>query len=442
MKRIGKIIFLVLLPYQAVAQSSGVSPYSLFGLGQVQTSSFSYGQIVGGTQVANNSNLFVNTDQPASYAQRKYTTLDLGGSYSAIYQSSDKDAIWNSTGGFRSMGLALPLAKGIGVSAGISPLTQVGYQMRSDGVDQNFGNFVQIFDGSGGINKSHFGFGYKPLKFFSFGINMNYLFGSLDKRVRMIFENNSFNPVSNKERLLVNGWSYDIGSILSLSMGGNVLNFGVSFSPRQDVSSSYQNTSITYLPSSSGSENPIDTILFLNQPKGNITLPSSLGLGIHYEKRVSGILLPAWSFSLQYKTSAQTELRDFWSGNSPNIGPFQESSRFLSVSTCLTPFLAFPKRRYKSKSSQIAYRASFRAGNTGLIIEHTPITAWESTLGLGIPLGGSSVLPGDIKFATLHFGIQMGNLGSSSMNIINEFSVKALFGVTLNDQWFLKFKYR
>jgi hypothetical protein len=182
--------------------------------------------------------------------------------------------------------------------------------------------------------------------------------------------------------------------------------------------------------------------LFLNQPKGNITLPSSLDLGIHYEKRVSGILLPAWSFSLQYKTSAQTELRDFWSGNSPNIGPFQESSRFLSVSTSLTPFLAFPKRRYKSKSSQMAYRASFRAGNTGLIIEQMPITSWESTLGLGIPLGGSSVLPGDIKFATLHFGIQMGNLGSGSMNVINEFSIKALFGVTLNDQWFLKFKYR
>ena len=232
MKGISKIIFLVMLPYQAAAQSSGVSPYSLFGLGQVQTSSFSYGQIVCGTQVANNSNLFVNTGQPASYAQIKYTTLDLGGSYSAIYQSSDKDAIWNSTGGFRSMGVALPLAKGLGVSAGISPLTQVGYQMRSDGVDQNFGNFVQIFDGSGGINKYHFGFGYKPLKFLSFGINMNYLFGSLDKRVRMIFENNSFNPVSNKERLLVNGWSYDIGTILSLSMAGNVLNFGVSLSEK------------------------------------------------------------------------------------------------------------------------------------------------------------------------------------------------------------------
>jgi hypothetical protein len=442
MKRIGKIIFLLILPFQGAAQSSGVSPYSLFGLGQDQISSFSYGQIVGGTQVANNSNLFVNTNQPASYAQIKYTTLDLGGSYSAIYQSSNNDGIWNSTGGFRSMGLALPLTKGLGVSAGISPLTQVGYQMQSEGLDQNFGNFLQIFDGSGGINKSHFGFGYKPVKFLSFGINMNYLFGSLDKRVRMIFENNTFNPVLNKERLLVNGWSYDMGTILSLIKDGNILNFGVSFSPRQDVSSSHQNTSITYLSNSSGSENPIDTILFLNQPKGNITLPASLGLGIHYEKRVTGILLPAWSFSLQYKTSAQTQLRDFWSGNSPNIGPFQESSRFLSVSSSLTPFLAFPKLRYKSKFSQMAYRVSFRSGNTGLIIEQMPITAWESTFGLGIPLGGSSVLPGDVKFATLHFGIQMGNLGSDNKNIINEFSLKALFGITLNDQWFLKFKYR
>jgi hypothetical protein len=90
----------------------------------------------------------------------------------------------------------------------------------------------------------------------------------------------------------------------------------------------------------------------------------------------------------------------------------------------------------------MAYRVSFRSGNTGLIIEQMPIAAWESTFGLGIPLGGSSVLPGDVKFATLHFGIQMGNLGSDNKNIINEFSLKALFGITLNDQWFLKFKYR
>tara|TARA_Y100000385_G_scaffold78664_1_gene79981 strand:- start:14087 stop:15415 length:1329 start_codon:yes stop_codon:yes gene_type:complete len=442
MKRIGKIIFLVTLPFAAEAQSSGVSPYSLFGLGQVQTSSFCFGQIVAGAQVANNSNLFVNNEQPASYAQLKYTTLDLGGSYSAIYQSSNNESLWNSTGGFRSMGVALPLAKRIGFAAGISPLTQVGYQMQSDGFNQNFGNFRQIFDGSGGINKSHFGFGYKPLKFLSLGINMNYLFGSIDKRVRMIFENNSLNPVMNNERLLVNGWSYDMGTILSLPMGANVLNLGVSFSPSQDISSSYQNTSITYLPNSSGSENPIDTILFLDAPIGNITLPSSLGIGIHYEKRISGILLPAWSFSLQYKTSAQTELRDFWSDISPNNGPFQEPSRFISISSSMTPFLAFPKRRYKSIFSQMAYRASFRSGNTGLVLEQASISVWESIFGLGIPLGGSSILPGDIKFATLHMGIQMGNLGSGAMNMINEFSVKALFGVTLNDQWFLKFKYR
>jgi hypothetical protein len=38
MKRIGKIIFLLILPFQGAAQSSGVSPYSLFGLGQDQIS--------------------------------------------------------------------------------------------------------------------------------------------------------------------------------------------------------------------------------------------------------------------------------------------------------------------------------------------------------------------------------------------------------------------
>jgi hypothetical protein len=36
----------------------------------------------------------------------------------------------------------------------------------------------------------------------------------------------------------------------------------------------------------------------------------------------------------------------------------------------------------------------------------------------------------------------MGNLGTNNNQMVNEFSLLALLGVTLNDQWFLKFKYR
>ncbi len=442
MNRINKIVIFLALPFSISAQSSGISPYSIFGIGQPQISSFTYGEILGGTQIGNNSAFYVNNAQPASYSQLKYTTLDIGGSYKAVHQASGSGDLWNTTGGFRSMGIALPLAKGLGSSIGVSPYTQVGYDMRTEGIDNNFGNFVQLFNGKGGINKVHVGFGYMPFSIMSFGVNLNYLFGSSDRSAKMVFEDNQLNSIMNNERLLVSDWSIDFGSMIHIPLQGNRLNIGFTYSPSQDLSTSHDNSSFTYIPNSSGTETPLDTVFSVYRPDGFITLPSSVGIGLQYERLVKGLNLPAWSVSFQYKFTGQQELRNFWYQNKPNSGPYEENSQLISFSSSIIPVLAFPERRYKSATSNLAYRASFRIGNTGLVIDEKSINSWQAGLGLGIPLGGRTILPGDIKFATMHFGLQMGNLGTNNIEIVNEFSLLALLGVTLNDQWFLKFKYR
>ena len=47
-------------------QSGGVSPYSIYGHGWVQPNAFTYHSILGGTQAAATSGLYVNPAQPAS----------------------------------------------------------------------------------------------------------------------------------------------------------------------------------------------------------------------------------------------------------------------------------------------------------------------------------------------------------------------------------------
>ena len=343
------------------------------------------------------------------------------------------------------MGIAIPLVKGLGTSVGIKPLTLVGYDMLNEGFDTTFGGFTQSFKGSGGINKAHIGFGLKPIPFFSFGFNANYLFGSSDMNSRIIFDNNQLlNSVMNKQRLLVNGWSWDGGAMFHVPIKMNRLNIGFSYSNIQNILASHDNSSFTYVPNSSGSETPLDTIISEFQPKGYITLPFTFGVGLQYEKIIKDLPIPAWSISIQYKVVGQEELRDFWSaGNKPYSGPYDENSKYVSFSGSVIPALAFPERRFKSIASQIAYRASFRSGSNGLFINPEElVSSWQSTLGLGIPLGGSTMLPGDVKFATMHLGFQIGNLGTSNPKTLNEFSTRLIVGVTLNDQWFLKFKYR
>ena len=51
-------------------------------------------------------------------------------------------------------------------------------------------------------------------------------------------------------------------------------------------------------------------------------------------------------------------------------------------------------------------------------------------------------MPGDVKFAALHLGVQWETYGTAKAGLVREDHLRAVFGLTLNDQWFQKFKYR
>lgn len=114
----------------------------------------------------------------------------------------------------------------------------------------------------------------------------------------------------------------------------------------------------------------------------------------------------------------------------------------LSLSAGIIPALAFTEMKLKSYGSQISYTASFTQANTGLIFDGQSVNQWNLTTAMGLPIGGKSVMLGDRKFATVNMGLQVGKLGEKDNGLLREFQFRALLGVTLNDQWFVQFKYR
>jgi hypothetical protein len=77
-----------------------------------------------------------------------------------------------------------------------------------------------------------------------------------------------------------------------------------------------------------------------------------------------------------------------------------------------------------------------------LTLNGSEVTGWNANLGMAMPVGGRSFIPGDVKVSTVHLGLSVGQVGRLGSGLVREQYIRAFVGVTLNDQWFMKAKFR
>jgi hypothetical protein len=108
----------------------------------------------------------------------------------------------------------------------------------------------------------------------------------------------------------------------------------------------------------------------------------------------------------------------------------------------VVPSLLITKRKLSGYFSQVQYVASLRHDRFGLFLGGQEVRGWSGNLGMAMPVGGRSVIPGDVKVATVHVGLNFGSTGSVNNGLVREQYLRAAVGLTLNDQWFMKAKFR
>lgn len=88
--------------------------------------------------------------------------------------------------------------KHVGVSFGIVPLTNVGYNYSITGYLNDNRNvaYVNTYAGSGGIHQVYVGTGWEFLKGLSVGANVSYLWGDIDRSVVNSYSDNYINTLS------------------------------------------------------------------------------------------------------------------------------------------------------------------------------------------------------------------------------------------------------
>lgn len=250
------------LPWTAGAQSSSInafSPYTMYGIGELNTGGTLPSRSMGGVGVAMRKPGFINLLNPASFSSvpQKSFLFDFGIEGQNYYNSQQVDGATKksayNTINFHDIALQFPLARKVGFAFSLTPYSSVGYRTRSSQIDGRYGFADYLFEGDGDLTEVKFGIGWELFKNFSIGAAAQYYWGDIGRTFVMtpsnIVDNTTiastvgkdtytisrfkgqfglqWTPVADSKRMLTLGATYDIGGDLrpertyTVSVGNN-----------------------------------------------------------------------------------------------------------------------------------------------------------------------------------------------------------------------------
>ena len=406
------------------------SPYSRYGLGELQYSGFANNIPMGGIHNALQNDtmapFFINASNPASHASTQLTVFDFGLKSNMMkLETADKKFTSNQTA-LSYMALAFPVAKWWGASFGLLPYTSVGYKIYDKKEQDSIGTVNYSYEGEGGINQVYLGNGFRK-KNFSAGVNIAYLFGDLTYFSRDSFPkaSNFFNTkLSQTTRVsdlyysfglqyrqqLKKDWSLTLGGTGGLESNINV--------KTTTFAATYANTF--------GVEVIKDTIINQEDIKDTLVIPMMLGGGFVLKKG------DKWLFGFDYS------MQNWEAFNSFNHLGLLKNSHHMAVGVQFIPNKsAGTKEPYFKK---VFYRAGFRYTDTYLELRNTALKDYAITFGAGFPLRKIKI--GETySQSVINLGFEIGQRGTTENQLIRERYVNAFVSFTLNDRWFIKRKY-
>lgn len=438
-------ILLAFFAFGAQAQSTATTstPYSQFGLGDIDPGYLPQNIAMGGIATAiNRINLYnnINPLNPASYGTINFTTIDAG-IYSNFQTFNQTGQPTSKNANFRlsHVAFAVPVSRRSALSFGLMPYSQMGYNNvqtktgfgTGSSVDTNKTNYIS--SGDGGLSKAYFGYGFGLGKHLLIGANASYIFGNLQQSNSTEFPNlyGVFDNEVQKTQS-IRGVSYDYGIQYSFDFGEFktkhlVLGYSASANSSLSATDTYIVSQYTY--GSSGSKNvAVDSIKNEQGAKTSIKLPQINHFGISFQN--DGHFLVGADYSTG-KWSALTI---------GGVNQGFEDSKTYNIGGQFTPDIN-SLRNYFARAD---YRLGFMYNQTYLNVLnansgiYTNIKSYALTFGLGLPLAPNSV---GTAFYKINVAGELGQRGTTANAMVKENYFTLHLSFVLNDRWFQQFKF-
>jgi hypothetical protein len=185
MKKILAAALLTMTTISGYAQSGTNSPYSQYGLGvqSDQTSGFNRG--MNGLGLGFREHNQVNYINPASYSAIDSLSFifDVGISGQVTNFKEGEQKVNAKNANFEYVIAGFRAFKHLGVSFGVLPFTNIGYNYTSSSDLSSTTSYTNTYSGDGGLHQVFLGSGWEPLKNFSIGVNLGYIWGEINRSV-------------------------------------------------------------------------------------------------------------------------------------------------------------------------------------------------------------------------------------------------------------------
>lgn len=409
---ISACLFLSLVSF---AQEGTSSPYSFYGIGDVRFKGTLENRSMGGLSVEPDS-IHINLANPAAYANLKYTTFTLGGTYNTtkLKTESQTESARRTTLDYLAVGL--PLGK-FGAGFGLIPYSSVGYKIESISPDATQNS--NRFNGTGGMNKAFLGLGYKIMPNLTIGADVHYNFGKIEVN-SLEFVPNVAIGTRELNTADLSGVNFNFGMMYQSKINKKV-NFysSLNFSPESNLKS--QNArNIATVGFSSNYDLVIVDVLEEQKTTIDLKLPGklTLGAGIGESRK--------WLLGAEIAFQGEGNLVNNY--NSASNVTFEKGTKYSVGGYYIPNYNSF-----RSYSDRIVYRGGFKYEKTGLVVNSESINDIGFTLGLGLPVSGS--------FSNVNIGFELGKKGTTSSNLVQENYANISLSFSLNDKWFQRRKY-
>lgn len=430
---------------QGGAAVTAYSPYTMFGIGELQTIGTAQSRAMAGVGVAWRSTQMPSIANPAGYSatlQKSFLfNVGIEGNFlQNVQRQYAGDSYTTAKNGKNSVNIheiavQFPLAKRLGMGLSLMPYSSVGYKMsfleKSPEITGNVGTAAYTYSGDGDVTEVKLGVGWEPFQNFSIGIAAKYYWGKITHNYISSVDNNivgesSFLSVVGKNEYAISNFKFQVGlqwnviytdkHIFTL---GATYDYGGGLRPKVTKSLVLNNT--------------YETEVTREDSTSQMQLPHSVKAGAMYQ-------------SPKFMAAVEYEFQAWGSGNKrfEEVVHNDMKVQYVDTHTAKVGF-AYTPNRFDARNyfNRIAYRVGFRYSNYYQTYNGHGIPQYAVTAGFGFPLkfmGASSI---DVS---LEYGLRGSHAlmnTSPKIGMIRQDYFKVGLGFSLfgEDYWFVRPKY-
>jgi hypothetical protein len=472
------IAFAMLCSTVGFTQKGTESPYSVFGIGELNQGQYAAFMAMGGISMACSDSTIVGSN-PASYAyfNRNRPVFQMGVNARLSNFITTTDSTFQSTFGLNQIQLGIPIKKRWGAGFGLMPYSFTGYTVANYIITAGDTTHQAVNEGSGAVSRVYLGLGYTPVNFsypdtnwtkkdslgnkaisriytrqhmISVGVNGNYLFGSssrLQSYEYVDFDYAYNSRVKNSLRITDGyadfgfNYQYFFRPVGADSLMNGSVSIGASYTPGFQLRAYQDLISYTYLGSFYGNSQSqtyvVDTIEDVSDNEGSIYIPEQYKLGMEYRfgwqpsRRGERMLRIGAEVNFQ---KWSTFYEDF--GGAVSTSPYRDRLG-LGVGLEYSPVISSDPAI--SILARTNYRLGFNYTQTELSVNGTNLDNYGMSFGLGIPVNINATN------TNINLGATLGRMGTTSSGLIQENYIGFYFGISImpgkNELWFEKRKY-